>query len=332
MSATLRSNNTKGDVLPMGLFNELLSANRTSIMGCAIVAIMLFHQPFFHGNVFVEGFHLFGHWGVDIFLLISGFGIVNSLRKNSLKQYFRNRASRLLPVCLFVGSCKALLMLVGFVNYASYGDDYFLIVTQLSMWYVYAIVIYYMLAPTVYRLLLSYGRWVMVGVCILSFALSFIPFKASSLYLVGITGLVVGRLPAFVFGMYLALYPSSRWSMRRIFIVGIIALTVCMTMRIVGMPGYLRIIYILLLGALPMLAVLATFIARGLQRIGCAGVVDYLGRCSLEIYLWHGFVFLNISTHPMFAELSIWPKTLVALALSLTFAFATHAIFATKRG
>ncbi|MBQ8366497.1 MAG: hypothetical protein IJX40_02035 [Alistipes sp.] len=49
--------------------------------------------------------------------------------------------------------------------------------------------------------------------------------------------------------------------MRRIFIVGIIALTVCMTMRIVGMPGYQRIIYILLLGALPMLSVLATFIA-----------------------------------------------------------------------
>lgn len=71
-------------------FNRLISKYRTRIMGCAMIAIMLFHQPFFYSNPLVDFFHLYGFWGVEVFLFVSGFGVVYSLRKNSLKQYYIN--------------------------------------------------------------------------------------------------------------------------------------------------------------------------------------------------------------------------------------------------
>lgn len=188
-------------------FNDLLSKNRTFIMGCAMIAIMLFHQSFFRGNLFVTAFHLFGHWGVDIFLLISGFGVVNSLRKNTTKQYYKNRINRIVPACLFVGLCKCILMQVGFVNFAAYNDNYFLILTELALWYIYAIVIYYTVAPYIYKLLVRYKHWVVLGVCLFVFAISYIPFGASSIYLINRIGWVIERLPAFVFGMYIATVP-----------------------------------------------------------------------------------------------------------------------------
>lgn len=42
-------------------------------MGFAMISIMLFHQPFFYRNPFVDFFHLFGYWGVEVFLFVSGF-------------------------------------------------------------------------------------------------------------------------------------------------------------------------------------------------------------------------------------------------------------------
>lgn len=57
-------------------------------MGFAMISIMLFHQPFFFDNLFVGFFHLFGYWGVEVFLFVSGFGIVHSLKKNSIPVYY----------------------------------------------------------------------------------------------------------------------------------------------------------------------------------------------------------------------------------------------------
>lgn len=95
--------------------NEIISKNRTAIMGFAMMSIMLFHQPFFYGNPFVDFFHLYGFWGVEVFLFVSGFGIVHSLKKNSLAIYYTNRLKRLLPSCLLVGIGKYVLVQMGFV-------------------------------------------------------------------------------------------------------------------------------------------------------------------------------------------------------------------------
>ena len=307
-------------------FNDLLSKNRTFIMGCAMIAIMLFHQPFFYDYYVVTFFHLFGHWGVDVFLLVSGFGVINSLQKNTIKQYFKNRINRLVPPCIFVGACKCLLMLLGFINFAVYNDNYLLILTELSMWYIYAIVIYYAISPSLYKLLLKYRFWVIVCTIILTLTLSCIPFASSSLYLVNRTGWVIERLPAFVFGMYIALYPFSRFKAKSIIVLGFISLIICMFLRITGVPGHGRVIYMILLFALPMLCILAALLAKLSEKVRVKGLIEYFGTTSLELYLWHGFIFLNVSSHIIFANLNMWCKFIVAFLISIVFSHLTYCL------
>lgn len=305
-------------------FNNLLSKNRTIIMGCAMIAIMLFHQSFIYGSIIFDIFHIFGHWGVDIFLLISGFGIVNSLQKNSVKQYYKNRANRLLPACLFVGICKTILMQIGFVNFEVYNNNYFLISTNLALWYIYAIIIYYTLAPIIYKLLIKYRYWVLIAVCLFSFIISFVPFGTSEIYLVKRFGWVTERFPAFVLGMYIALLPLEKWNTKRIFWYGWIPMLLCMAMRITALPGHGRIIYIVLLGALPMLCILGSILAQWLRRIRLDHAIEYFGKTSLELYLWHEFIFLNISTNAKLADINVCVKLGCAVLISILISHLTY--------
>lgn len=305
-------------------FNDLLSKNRTFIMGCAMIAIMLFHQPFFYDNYVVTFFHLFGHWGVDVFLLVSGFGVINSLQKNTIKQYFKNRINRLVPPCIFVGACKCLLMLLGFINFAVYNDNYLLILTELSMWYIYAIVVYYTIAPYIYRMLIRYKHWVVLGACLLAFVMSYIPFGSCSIYLVNRIGWVIERLPAFIFGMYIASNPISSKFTKYLVGGGVLPLMVCVVLRITGITGHGRVIYLILLLALPMLCVIASILAQWLKCIKLDGVVEYFGKTSLELYLWHGFIFLNFSTNEMFTGLHVWIQFVAAVSISLLLAHLTY--------
>ena len=290
-------------------------------MGCAMIAIMLFHQPFFYDNYVVTFFHLFGHWGVDVFLLVSGFGVVNSLCKNTTKQYYKNRVNRIVPTCIFVGLCKCILMQIGFVNFTVYNDNYFLILTELALWYIYAIVVYYTIAPYIYRMLIRYKHWVVLGACLLAFVMSYIPFGSCSIYLVNRIGWVIERLPAFIFGMYIASNPISSKFTKYLVGGGVLPLMVCVVLRI---TGHGRVIYLILLLALPMLCVIVSILAQWLKCIKLDGVVEYFGKTSLELYLWHEFIFLNLHSNAMFTDLSIWVKFIIAFGASILLAHFTH--------
>jgi len=66
-------------------------------MGIAMIAIMLFHQYF--TSVFpFNAFHNFGYWGVDVFLFLSGMGLVKSLNNNPLKIFYAHRFYRIIQV------------------------------------------------------------------------------------------------------------------------------------------------------------------------------------------------------------------------------------------
>lgn len=74
--------------------------NRTELMCIAICGIIFYHLAF-HGIPI--GRLNIGYAGVDIFMLLSGFGVAHSLSHNSLKQFYINRARRILP--LWVLTC-----------------------------------------------------------------------------------------------------------------------------------------------------------------------------------------------------------------------------------
>lgn len=82
---------------------NIISDNRTLIMGLAMLSVILFHQPWFYGHGIDSFFYHFGWWWGGFFLFVSGFGIANSLEKHTIITYYKNRIKRVIPYCLVYG-------------------------------------------------------------------------------------------------------------------------------------------------------------------------------------------------------------------------------------
>lgn len=310
--------NSKHSILDIP-FNQLLSRDRMAIMGCAMLVIMLFHQEFFRGNLLVDAFHLCGFWGVDIFLLISGFGLAHSLRKHSITTYYRNRFVRLLPSCVLVGSAKLALSHLGFTELTS--NNVLLQVTSLYMWYIFAIVIYYLLAPFIFRALNRFGIWVLVATCVVAFACTFLPYSHYPGPISFFFKWVPGRLPVFVLGMYMAIHPLCL-SNKQLLMGGAILFVTCLILRVAHIRTHLNLTLLAL--AVPAMCIAGSYVKATLDRVRCGSVFEFLGKYSLEIYLWHGFIFANMHKNAMFADIPAALNMTLAVAVSLTLAYVTH--------
>lgn len=293
-------------------------------MGCAMIAIMLTHQPFFFDNYFADFFHMYGLWGVELFLFVSGFGIVHSLKKNSLKTFYSHRITRLLPSCLIIGLMKLLFYSIGF-NEAAHANI-LLLVTNLYMWYIYAIIIYYLLSPILFKVLKKGGFWIVIIICIISYLCKYIPFNNSPYFLINQLSWVTGRLPIFVFGMYVAIKPLN-FKISTINVVGTIVFIACMILRagsiMVKYKWNVPYVYTLLVFATPMLCVLCSYIKVLFQKFKCLPVLEFLGKNSLEIYLIHVSVYLNVARNSIFANYNSYTKALLSLGLILLFSIIT---------
>ena len=69
--------------------------NRRILMCFAIIGVVIYHLA-------LRGIPLgrlnIGYMGVDVFMLLSGYGISKSLQKHSLRIYYANRIKRILPL------------------------------------------------------------------------------------------------------------------------------------------------------------------------------------------------------------------------------------------
>lgn len=301
--------------------NEIISKNRTAIMGFAMMSIMLFHQPFFYGNPFVDFFHLYGFWGVEVFLFVSGFGIVHSLKKNSLAIYYTNRLKRLLPSCLLVGIGKYVLVQMGFVEFSN--AHVVLLLTNLYLWYIYAILAFYLIAPLLYKGICEYGILLFIGVCLFSYGCTIIPFGDSQFYLINHLGWITSRLPVFMMGMMYAASPINI-SVKKTVIIGAVFFVVCMILQLgsimVKYQWKVPYLNLLLLFATPMLCVLGSYMNKWATKIKLSRVVSFFGTFSLELYLWHEYIFWNAVRDERFS--AIHPSILFVLALTLSFLLA----------
>lgn len=299
------------------LFNELISKFRTPIMGCAMIAIMLFHQPFIYKTPIDGVFHLFGHWGVEMFLFVSGFGIVYSLWRNDIRTYYRNRLKRLLLPCLIVGICKVILVKFGFTQHTN--SNFILLISNVYLWYIYAISVYYILAPMLMKLLKCYPLGTLLIVCAFSCGCTFIPFKENSFYLINHIGWVTARLPIFVFGMYAAMYPL-KLGINRIFIYSILCFIACIVLKLGSLVRFLNIVLVF---ATPAMCIMACLVTELFKRVRCEKVLDYIGKHSLELYLWHEYIYWNLYRNEMFEGVNNYLLFLIAVGLSFFFAHLT---------
>lgn len=129
-------------------FRKLLSEYRTQIMGFAILWIILHHIGFFSMYAFnpiVNFFIKLGSCGVDIFLVLSSFGLYMSYSNNSdIKRFYKRRLIRILP---------AFLIIVLFFHIKHLGESLsigFWISEFLANWYISFILLAYLFYPLIY--------------------------------------------------------------------------------------------------------------------------------------------------------------------------------------
>lgn len=194
---------------------EYLSEYRSELMGLAILWVVWYHSSLeldvFPSEtinnilIFIRGR---GYGGVDIFLLLSGMGLYNSLNRNSVAKYLKNRLKRILPTWWILYLVTAVLEfklldirysakeLLGGITLTGF-------LTQLpnqGNWYVSFIMVIYLIAPVLYFLFHESKN--KRATCIILVAITLlisVTFWGDDGRLTGMT-----RLPIFVFGMYLS--------------------------------------------------------------------------------------------------------------------------------
>ena len=187
---------------------KAISEKRDFIMGMAILWIMLFHFTDYTSVFELNFFRNTGYGGVDIFILLSGFGCYHSLKKDDdTLSFFSRRLFRLLPSYIpFI----IIYMAVRTVTGSIYGTE---VIGNLMMtgwwngspnqfnWYIDAVILYYLLAPVICLWLKRTDRPLLT-----SCALMVIAYLVSLSFTHGSLLIAICRLPVFVLGAVFARY------------------------------------------------------------------------------------------------------------------------------
>jgi len=186
----------------------LISKHRNALMGIAAVIICIFHEflPVFPSGTAmfdIEEFVLrVSFYGVDVFLILSGMSVVFSLKKNgSVLQFYGRRALRILPVYLLSGIVMIFTEHWTFVDYLLNitGIRFFTTSVNSYLWFVTAIIIFYLAAPWFQKLLDKTGHPVIT--CIIALVIWYILSICLRPYIRGDLYYLINRIPTFVTGM-----------------------------------------------------------------------------------------------------------------------------------
>lgn len=289
----------------MKAFKDLLSGeNRQWLMGFAILWVMAFHFCMY-GNLlrFAPLNFLFGkgYLGVDIFLLLSSYGLCWSYSRRSLKDYYVQRVKRLYPVYLFFVVALVLLNadhnpLTGLLQITGLSNFFGL---ELE-WYVPALIVIYALFPLIFKgVSWLYKRgilWVLALVLLLTLVAPLLSHWVFYLFVI--------RFPLIVLGiaLYLAVNEDNERKMMAVLVFAA-ALGFCVSGRemLNGSQTGMLMLPLVLYG-----------LAQLQMRLPLGGIVRFCGRHSLEIYLAQ-----NLALNQFYAnsDMPFLVKTAVAVGV-----------------
>lgn len=306
-----------------------------------MISIILFHQKFFPLRLF----SLFGHWGVDIFFFLSGIGVSYSLRKNNLARYYVNRVKRIMPAWLCVSVLYAIVSVaMGASVRASTINS-----RIVTLWFLRSLIIFYAVSPFILHAISKKGKKALYAFLALGpfvLLLSYTPWLRSlgishPMLFTTITWSAM-RFPIYVLGLAYTIYPVERWSGGRKlapcqFLLFLLPMPIAAAMRWCSRSLPLQELcataldagqYIVLAPAIPVMALLvATLIDACYTKLTARifALVSIFGTLSLELYLWHEWIFALAGRCAAFVANvpSVLALVLVVL-ISLTLAWLTH--------
>lgn len=314
-------------------YNERISQSRSFIMGVAMLSIMLFHQRFINPAEyrFMMPFSNFGHLAVDVFFFLSGFGIVSSLKKNSLKTFYTRRALRLMPPCLFAGIIKSAWTL--FINGRSIS---WMTLCSLDLWFIPALIMFYIISPMLFSAVKKFCSHALLiclaGSAIIAMVNYYIVEKVfciDDIWSLPYTFFIwpFWRFPSYAVGMVIAT-AKLIWftsSPRRMYIISIICflgiLALVSVDKLYGLPNPLgirsMITFYLFIPGIPAIVDVLDRINFSIPSV-FQKYISFIGLMSLELYLVHEFVFISLWSNWG----SGWLQLTIAFVSSFILAFS----------
>jgi len=249
-------------------------------MGYAMIMVLIYHYGCWVFNIFGEW--NIGFVGVDIFMFLSGWGLVFSYEKSrDVKEFYKKRAIRILPTFYLM----YLLIIAYRIVSPSLQESVTSITLELSTlsywlqtdptpvdWFLNCIIGYYLIFPLLKKYI-SVTLLLIVTVCVVLF----------DLYATARWDLASGidRLPIFVFGI---LFAVSNYNRKR-------SLIICGIILLLFVPIY-KYVNTRLAFSFMMYVVIVLCAMAKLPKIKC---VEWIGEHTLSLYAANMVTFMFMS-------------------------------------
>lgn len=269
-----------------------LSNMRSAIMGIAILWIMLFHSGIeAPDNIVLRAlWYLFvsfgGGVGVNLFFILSGFGLYYSVSKYSDADkvdwwmWMKKRLVRLIPSYLIVSITWYLMK--GDLSLYNILQLNFWIDGVRDFWFIPGILVCYFLFPVIYAAAKKWGYGKTTIALLLILVVGNILFEAFSSHFSKIE-IFTWRIPCFVVGVYLGYLSKVQPKYNKLLVYGVLlaALAACFVFTGMSRASFL-------VGTVCFLSVL-TGLLWGLKKLAppTQTILGYFGTRSLQIYLLH---------------------------------------------
>jgi peptidoglycan/LPS O-acetylase OafA/YrhL len=300
-----------------------ITTYRSELMGWSIIWIMMLHFTFIH--IKPLGFIAqYGFAGVDIFMFLSGFGLFYSLDKESqLWPFYRKRLLRIFPTYYILGAFASILLFHdSFFGYLfRYSTIGFWTGGLFWEWYIPSIVVLYLFAPLIKKLIDNNLLSILTCLTILVLCIS---YYIVSHEIVGAKDphfFFLYRIPAFILGMTSAHWLNKGISIKYYFYILILGIP-CFAYLFPQHHEIYNYKYFSLLFLLPFFILCFIIISRILVFLN--PIVAQIGRASLEVYLIQTIFFSAIIT----GQLTINPIWHDAITLALMITSSLFGIFA----
>ena len=269
-----------------------ISTYRSELMGWSILWIMMLHFTF--KQIIPIGFIAqYGFAGVEIFLLVSGFGLYFSLEKDgNILHFYRKRLLRIFPTYYIIGIFSCFILdHDSFLNYLfRYTTIGFWTNGLFWDWYIPSLVMLYVLAP-LFNALLTKNLFHLLGIVVVScLVLAYILIDRDDI-LDRAHFFFLYRIPAFIFGMVCAYWCKKGISPKYYFYI-----------LIAGLPFFALLYphhheiynykYFSLIFLLPFFTLAFLLISKNIKFIN--PFMSAMGKASLEIYLIQAMFFSAI--------------------------------------
>lgn len=281
---------------------SLISKYRGQIMGVAILLVALFHSSIIQMNEGISMLCFLGDMGVDLFFIISGFGIYFTYQKKpSIFSFYKKRALRIVPIWMITN----LFVHLYYTPLAEMDWDWFIkcltgfnfwLEGSLYYWYIPCILMFYLLTPFFMALYHKNKKKAYLAMIVVWFILLGICLILHN----GKYFIFVFRFPIYFMGIGLGELASKKTEIKKQHLVGLlisflVGLCLIFIVKRYHETTFIRYDFKYLayyFTGIPFCVLLSFLFDK--VKYGFP-VLKFLGGITLEIYLFHEFILRKIT-------------------------------------